>query len=270
MKYEILLDGIKKYGSSSEDTCKQIFGISGSQINQKVIIAPWWEPTIFDEFRNRATLISEVCTIKVWNLVYNLINITYIKTGIGSPVLTDVVLALGLTKCKEIVFIGSVGSLDENISIGDIVIPEYSICGDGTSRYLKGSPLKENDPFGEKAFPNQPFFEELIKATKNICAKNNVKHHIGRAFSIDTIFAQFAYIDEIKSMGCNVIEMETAAAFRAAEIASLKLVAILSVSDNSIINKSLISGRTDADKKYRKKTRNYVFPKIILSLFNNN
>jgi purine-nucleoside phosphorylase len=63
--------------------------------------------------------------------------------------------------------------------------------------------------------------------------------------------------------------METAAVFRAAKIANLKLIAIFSVSDNVVENKSLISGRTKAEKNYRKETRKIVFPKIILELFKN-
>lgn len=48
----------------------------------------------------------------------------------------DYILSLGVTKCKNLVFLGSSGSLDENIKISDIVVPKYSICGDGASRYL--------------------------------------------------------------------------------------------------------------------------------------
>lgn len=43
---------------------------------------------------------------------------------------------LGISKCKRIIFISSVGALDTEIGIGDIVIPEYSVSGDGASRYI--------------------------------------------------------------------------------------------------------------------------------------
>jgi purine-nucleoside phosphorylase len=263
MDYAELVKGITRYGSSTENICNQVLGISSNRIKSKVIMAPWWEPSVFSDF-GEIELIAEVCSLKIWNIATDSYEISYVKTGIGAPVLTDVVLALGLTNCKKAMFIGSVGSLTEDISIGDIVLPEFSICGDGTSRYLKGSPLKANDPFGEKSFPDSRLFEELKTITKNICHENNVKYHIGQAFSIDSIFAQFAYIDEIKGMGCNVIEMETAAAFRAAKMANISLVAAFSVSDNTVVNKSLISGRTASDKKYRKEVRRTIFPKIIL------
>ena len=68
-------------------------------------------------------------------------------------------------------------------------------------------------------------------------------------------------------MGCNVIEMETAAAFRAAELAGILMAALFSVSDNTLARKSLISGRTEKEMRYRKKVRHSVFPDIWNMLF---
>jgi len=50
---------------------------------------------------------------------------------------------------------------------------------------------------------------------------------IGRNYSIDTVIAQFAHIDTILNMKCNVIEMETAAAFRAANISNISIAVFL-------------------------------------------
>ncbi len=68
-------------------------------------------------------------------------------------------------------------------------------------------------------------------------------------------------------MGCNIIEMETAAAFRAAKTAAIPLTALFSVSDNTITNKSLISGRTKEEIQHRKFTRNTLIPQILLNTF---
>lgn len=179
----------------------------------------------------------------------------------------DVLLTLGVTKCRKVIFIGSVGSLDEKIGIGDIVIPEFSICGDGASRYIASDTLNNQDCWGESVYPDLNLLDEVKNITKNICEENNIKWHLGRNFSIDTIFAQFAHIDTILKLNCNVIEMETAAAFRAAKIANISIAAIFSVSDNAIINKSLVSGRTEEEIVYRKFVRKNIFPQIILKLF---
>lgn len=110
--------------------------------------------------------------------------------------------------------------------------------------------------FGTKAYPDPTFLEKAKTATNEICTANNVNWHIGRTFSLDTVFAQFAHIDNIIGLGCNVIEMETAAAFSAAKIMGLPLVALFSVSYNTVTKKSLISGRTQSEMDYRHFVRN--------------
>ncbi|KAB3529516.1 phosphorylase family protein [Alkaliphilus serpentinus] len=265
MEYKDLLDGWKRFGTSSEDVCLGTLGVSPDEIHERVIIAPWWEPDVFDNLGNEKTYLSKENSItKVWNIQVDECLISYIKTGIGAPVVTDAVLALAGTKCKKALFVGSVGALDLNLSIGDIVVPMLSICGDGISRYLKGKPLKSNDPFGELSYPDAEMFKVLSDTTREICQEYEVQWHIGKTFSVDTIVAQFPYIDEIMNMGCNVIEMETAAAFRAATLVNLKLAALFSVSDNTLKNKSLLSGREDSEMNYRKEVRKNIFPKIIL------
>lgn len=60
---------------------------------------------------------------------------------------------LGVTNCKNLIFIGSVGSSSEEINIGDIVIPKSSICGDG----------EELDAYIVGVFePKEEFFGKVI------------------------------------------------------------------------------------------------------------
>lgn len=267
MEYRDLVDAWKRFGSSPEDVCQQVLGVPAHMINERVIIAPWWKPDVFENLGHEINFLTrndDDADINVWDIKADDFNITYIQTGIGAPVLTDALLALGGTNCKKALFVGSVGALHEDITVGDIVIPKLSICGDGMSRYLKGSSLKENDPFGEVCFPDPGFYEELKNNTEKICEESNVNFHVGTTFSIDTIVAQFAHLDEIINMGCNVIEMETAAAFRAAAIINIKFAALFSVSDNVMQNKSLIGEINENDIRFRKDVRRTIFPKIIL------
>lgn len=268
MDYKHLIDEMKKYGSTEEDICLHGIGILPNQVNENVVIAPWWEPPVLQKLGETKYLSkSESSAIKIWNVRSDDLKITYIKTGIGAPVLMDALLSLGVTQCKRVIFIGSVGSLDAKIGIGDIVIPEYSICGDGASRYIAMESLKGNDVFGDKVYPDKNLFHSLYENTKQVCNANKVCFHKGKVFSIDTIFAQFSHLNEIMEMGCNIIEMETAAAFRAAQIANISIAAIFSVSDNTVTKKSLISGRTEEEMKYRSFTRSEIFPEIILKTF---
>ncbi len=271
MTYETIINGMKRFGSTEKDVCIHGIGILPEQVNENVIIAPWWEPSSLPNL-GKAEYLSEsdFSAVKVWDIIVDKMKITYIKTGIGAPVLIDVLLSLGVTKCNKIIFIGSVGSLDHKIGIGDIVIPEYSICGDGASRYIIADDLSNGDCWGKKVYPDSDLLRKVKEITKNICEQHNVKWHLGRNFSIDTIVAQFAHIDEILSMNCNVIEMETAAAFCAAKTANIPIAAIFSVSDNTVVNKSLISGRTKEEMDYRKFVRDNLFPHIILKAMDKN
>ena len=258
---------MKRFGSTEQDICIHGLNVTLEQVKENVIVAPWWEPKILSEIGKIKMISPPQHAINVWNIKNNNFEITYIKTGIGAPMLLEGLLPLGVTKCKRIIFIGSVGSLDPDINISDIVIPEYSICGDGASRYISNDDLTR-DVFGEKVYPDSHLFNITVKKTTKICNENNVKWHIGRNFSIDTIAAQFTHIDFIKNMGCNTIEMETATAFKAAKLMNIPITALFSVSDNTITNKSLVSGRTSDEMEYRKFTRRELFPKIILSIFN--
>ena len=108
------------------------------------------------------------------------------------------------------------------------------------------------------------FRSRLQKAAARICAENDARCHVAQNFSIDTILAQFARIREIQDLGCNVIEMETAAAFRAAQLAGISLGALFCVSDNTVASKSLLSGRIPGDMDYRNRVRETLFPQILL------
>ena len=170
------------------------------KINENVIIAPSWYPQIFQNFIEKIDQILDNQHLKIWNISVSNKKFTYFVTGVGAPKVIETVLALGCTPCRKIVFIGSVGGLVENFNIGDIIIPEYSICGDGSCRYLTNGKISTNDCFGEKYYPNKELYEQITLKTKEITKKSNINWHIGKNFSIDTIIAQFAHIDEILEM----------------------------------------------------------------------
>ncbi|MDR2941586.1 MAG: hypothetical protein LBV17_03240 [Treponema sp.] len=266
MIYEHILNANKRFGTDSIDIVHSVFHCEPEFIQSNVIIAPLWKPELFNNHLD-GIIQNLDGIIKIWTLSIAELKITYIVTGMGAPNVNDIVLALGCTPCKKIIFIGSVGALDKNIRIGDIVIPEYSICGDGSCRYLTDKKITGNDTFGEKNYPNKEFYNKIISKAKEITEKNNTGFHIGKNFSIDTIIAQFAHIDEIIDMGCNCIEMETSVLFKSAKICNINAAAVFSVSDNTILKKSLLSGITKEEIDYEKNVRKNILTKIVLEGF---
>lgn len=266
--YDSLIAANEKYGSNKENICKSNFKCAPNDISENVIIAPTWEVNIFKDHVNNIKHIAGPTGhgYDIYELSICDKKVTYIITGVGACNLIDAVLALGCTPCRKILFIGSVGALDENMQIGDIVIPEYSVCGVGANRYLTHKNVIENDSFGKKYYPNKEFSNKVKRVTAKIINNTDIKLHFGRTFSTDTIFAQFAHLKEFINIGCNTIEMETATLFNAANIVGIKAAAVCNISDNTMVNKSLYSGRTNDEQQRRLKVKKDIIPKIVLDV----
>lgn len=255
MKYENILKSHLKYGSTKEDIIKRN---EYENILESVVIAPWWSHNIFENSNVKIDKISD----KIYNIYGENFEFSFIELKlVGSSVILDQTLSLGTTKCKNILFIGSVGALDKNINLGDIVIPEYSICGEGASRYLNNN---LEDEFGKKEYPSKEFTKKLLNIVSKV---NSIKYHYVPNYTVDTIFTEYIHIDKIINMGAKTIEMETSALFKANELLNMNVTALFLVSDNTIINKSLYSGRTKEEKEYRQKVKNDIIPNIIIELF---
>ena len=254
MKYINLLNSHLKYGTTPDD----IIARKGyEKILENVVIAPWWSHDIFGGLNFEEEQVNE----KVFNFYSDDLSFSYIELKrIGAPAIMDFILSLGVTKCKSIIFLGSAGSLDESIKIGEIVIPKYSICGDGASRYLN---IDLADEFLKKEYPSKMITNGLI----DILKERNIKYHHVPNYSIDTVFAQFYHIDKILDLGAKTIEMETACLFKCCNLMNINATALFCISDNTILNKSLYSGRTDEENEYRHKIRYELIPKIVIDLF---
>ncbi|MBP3255853.1 MAG: phosphorylase [Clostridia bacterium] len=254
MEYKDLLKAHLKFGTTKEDIIKRK---GYEKILENVVIAPCWKHDIFAKCGFEVEQVGE----KVFNFYSNQISFSYIELNrIGAPAITDYILALGVTKCRNLIFLGSVGSLDENIKIGDLIVPKYSVCGDGASRYLNDN---LEDEIFKKEYPSKEITDNLIEVFK----EENIGYHYVPNFSVDSIFAQFYFIDKIVELGCKTIEMETANLFKCNQLININVTALFCVSDNTVLNKSLYSGRTEAEDEYRHKVRYEVVPKVVVKLF---
>ena len=259
------LDGMRKFGSTMEEICLNTLGLVPEKINETVIISPGWFPERLFAADDITELKqgSPLFGYQIWNVKQDGFALTYIRTGFGAPVVMDCLLLLGLTgKCKKIFFVSSVGGLSDAMNIGDIVLPEYSACGDGASRYLSDD--YKNDNFGDRQYPNDQLFLKVVSATRDICQNHDVRWHLGKTYCIDTIAAQQNHLNRIINEGYNSIDMESGVAFKVANMFCIPMVAILNVSDNSVKeNKSLMSKRSEEERNYRKFVARQIIPPII-------
>lgn len=269
MKYDDFLKNITENGGTTDRIFLNTFGVSKEKICQNVIISPGWNPErIFDMDKAEEIVSSSpLFGFKAWNVSCGDLTITYVRTGYGAPVVLDAVLMLSMAECENILFLSSIGALSEKIKVGDIIIPEYAVCGDGASRYI-GSGKDLADVFGGKVYPNKDAVKLLAYVTESCCKKNGAVWHYGKTFCTDTIIAQYGYIKNVIDMGCNSIDMETAAVFRAAKLTGMSAAAIMLVSDNTALNKSLLSDKIEEKEKlYRRNVRKALIPEIVKKYF---
>ena len=260
LSYKELLEAQLRFGTTEEDIRKKE---DFYMVLPNVVVAPWWEVEMFKNSDLKITKINE----RMYSLANADVEFSFIQVKqIGAPAIIEEVLSLGVTNCKNLIFIGSAGALSEKINIGDIVIPKLSICGDGASRYLN-SDLK--DDFGKSAEPDDELTKLLFDTAQKIAKPLDIQTHSVKNFSVDTIFGQFPHMDMIIGSGAEVIEMETYSFFKSAKIAGLKATALFCVSDNIINKKTLYSGRTEDEAIRRRMVRNTILPKIIIDFFKN-
>jgi len=255
---EQLKEFIDEYGDSSK-LVKRL-GITEEDVTEVVVLAPWWHPNkLYNNYDCKIELLSDEFP-DVHRITYNNKSFLHIRSYVGATNVGETVLLLSFTKCKRIIFVGSVGSISNDVNIGELVIPPISVSGEAFSSYMYETINKKS--LHKEYYPTK----ELYDATTNYLKNENINYKDIKVYSVDTIVGQFAHIDEILDLGCKAIEMETSALFSSCQVAEIECVALLAVSDNTILNKSLISGRTDDDMKLYHRTRYEIIPEIILDL----
>ena len=252
---------LDKYNIFPADVVRMAFRCAPEAIHADVILAPIWKVDIFSQWAESITVVTPDV---LYDLAFHGKTISFLRSGVGAPLTGDAVLALGCTPCKRILFAGSVGGLGADMHIGDLMMPEFSIAGDGFCRYLQPG-FPPQDCFLERNAPDEELFAALYRAALPLAQQAGVALHTGPVFSIDTILAQFSILDDIiNNLGCIGIEMETAAAFKAARMVGIPAAALFSVSDVPVKNQSLFSGRPQEEKEYRKEIRSKVLAKALL------
>lgn len=255
---EQLKQSIDKYGDSSKLVNR--LGIKEEDITETVVLAPWWHPNkLYNDYDCKIELLSDVFP-DVHRITYNGKSFLHIRSYVGATNAGETVLLLSFTKCKRIIFVGSVGSISNDVNIGDLIIPSTSVSGEAFSTYMYETINKE--ALHKEYHPTKELYDDTTNYLKN----ENIDYKDIKVYSVDTIAGQFAHIGEILNLGCKAIEMETSALFSSCQVVEKECVALLTISANTILNKSLIIGRTDKDMELYNQTRYKIIPKIIFKI----
>jgi purine-nucleoside phosphorylase len=251
---------LDRYSISADDVVKMVLSCDPSSIHANVLMTPVWN---HQTFLDMATLESTVTPEVVYTLRYRKEPVTLIRSGIGAPQTGEVMLALACTACKRVLFVGSVGGLVSGMRIGDLLVPNGSVSGDGFCKYLAQGSLAAGETLGT-ALPDPDFHSALKNLADRFCGESKETVLSGRVFSVDSVVAQFHHLDEMAgAWGCIGVEMETAAVFRVASMVGIHAAALLQISDVIPDRKSLFSGRTEDEQQRRRLLRRTLLPRIV-------
>jgi len=252
---------LERHGLDASNVLAAVLRCRPEEIRERVALTPVWGARLFEPHARAVTTIVEDM---VWELTWKDRPVTVVRSGIGAPQTGDVVLALGLTRCTSLVLTGSVGGLQPSMRIGDLLLAEQALCGDGFTRYLHPG-MPPADRFLEPVPPDESLTEALGTAAAAACGSAGVPLHCGPVFTIDTILAQFSRLERLAGdHRCIGVEMETAAVFGAARLCGIRAAALLQVSDVLPLGKTLFAGRTAREDEERKRIRTETLARIVL------
>jgi purine-nucleoside phosphorylase len=193
-------------------------------------------------------------------------HVTVICPGTGSSQIGDATLAVGYGPCRVAIFVGSVGGLDGRMNIGDIVVVEEAVIGEGFSRYHLGKAPSE-DTFGRIAQADDVLMDYLWPQVRSMARGFDVITHKGRIFTTESLLAETEqFLREVVSRGCIGIEKEVSAFYTAARKAKIRAAAVLCISDLPLHQKSLFVERTREEEEKRVRVRHEIIPQIVLKL----
>ncbi|HEY3304898.1 MAG TPA: hypothetical protein VGL70_15345 [Candidatus Binatia bacterium] len=140
-----------------------------------------------------------------------------------TAITTEILCAGG---AETLVRIGSCGSLQDKIKVGDLVIVTGARRGEGTTDYY----VAKN--FSTVADPG------IVSALERAAKNAGVRYHIGSVFTTDALFQETPeLIGDLERQGIAAIDMVTSAFLTIAQVRGKKAGAILAVSDECLCGK---------------------------------
>jgi uridine phosphorylase len=140
-----------------------------------------------------------------------------------TAITTEILCGAG---AESLIRVGSCGSLQEDVRIGDLVIVTGALRGDGASRYY----VPEN--YSTVAHAN------IVGALKKAAESLNVRYHLGWMFTTDALFQETPeLVQQLSEQKISSIDMVTSAFLTIAQVRGKKAGAVLAVSDECLQGK---------------------------------
>lgn len=140
-----------------------------------------------------------------------------------TAITTEILCAGGV---ESLIRIGSCGSLQEGVKVGDLLIVTRSLRGEGTTPYY----VPKNQ--STRSHP------EIVRALTEAAKELQVRFHLGSVYTTDALFQETPeLIGDLEQHGVSGIDMVTSAFLTVAQVRGKKAGAIMAVSDECLKGK---------------------------------
>lgn len=195
----------------------------------------------FDDVVDRiAKYLSEVERKgKVLNGSYKGARLSVVATGIGSPATAIYLEALARTRTKIVFRVGSAGGLQKYIKLDDLVIPYAAIRSEGTT-----------SSYAPSIYPALADID-LLNVARKTCKKLGYTHHIGIVITTDAIFQEnMNFVRRWNELGVLATDMETSTLYIVGSRKKLRVLSILSISDNPLLHTRFYDTTAHDERKH--------------------
>ncbi|MDZ7849676.1 MAG: nucleoside phosphorylase [Halodesulfurarchaeum sp.] len=198
-----------------------------------------------------ATTVAENREYKLVNATYEGVDLSIVSTGIGSPSAAIAVEELERVGVETVIRVGTIGALQADIEIGDMIVATGAAKDEGTSkRYEKSE------------FPAVPDYDVLTalvdaaEANEERAAADGAgddaasRVHVGPITTDDAFYAETdAYVEAWEDAGILAVEMEAAAIFTIARRKGMDAGAICTVDGNLVAGTQKGEGEDELPEK---------------------
>jgi uridine phosphorylase len=197
-------------------------------------------------------VVAENREYKIVNATYEGVDLTICSTGIGCPSAAIAVEELATVGVETFIRVGTIGALQEDVEVGDMIVATGAAKEEGTSKRYESA-----------VYPAVPDYDVLTSLVDS-AEQNDEDVHVGPIVSDDAFYNESdEYVADWNDANLLAIEMEAATVFSLARRRGLRAGAICTVDGN------LVAGTqkgADGEEELPQKAKNNVERAIDISL----
>ena len=223
---------------------RSLYGCEASEIRETVLLI--YKNETMEALKQRADTVKEFSGFfKGFEASFGSKAVSVFSLRVGSPMASDCTYFLRFTPCRNIVYTGLIGALQQQIRIGDLIVPTSAFRGEGASRYF----IDESYP----AVADFSLLRTLASTLEEVYANSGISIYYGPIYTTDSFASETEeFLTHWRSKNLLGIEMETSAIYTVASLYGLHAAAVHVVSDNPVTEKSFFHTIPEEDKNRRR------------------